>query len=193
MFLALAVTSQALWSKSSSSIRLKAANTPAHSELPQPPILTHTWRRDNKTGRRRKDASRRWGITYVFKDGSSLTAWILQAAQINRSLQTLPPSLYSFSLLISQHLASVYFLDDLSLPFYCLFFTSFLHFPSVYLIHFSLLSFLSLSLFSLRGREGWATRLLTGSSSRIWRRKEVGVPFSFLTCHLQVVMAMNNT
>lgn len=122
MFLALAVTSQALWSKSSSSIRLKAANTPAHSELPQPPILTHTWLRDNKTGRRRKDASRRWGITYVFKDGSSLTAWILQAAQINRSLQTLPPSLYSFSLLISQHLASVYFLDDLSLPFCCFFF-----------------------------------------------------------------------
>lgn len=42
MFLALAVTSPALWSKSSSSIRLRAASPLLHSVLLWPPTHTHT-------------------------------------------------------------------------------------------------------------------------------------------------------
>lgn len=59
--------------------------------------------------------------------------------------------------------------------------SSFCHFP----VH---PHSLSPSFFLSSGREGWAPRLLTGSSSRVWRRKEVGVPFSLLICHIQVII-----
>lgn len=88
---------------------------------------------------------------------------------------------YSFSLLFSH---SSLFTRSFLITFSFSFAASFLYFP---LCLFSVIS-LSLSLCRFCEREGWAPWLLIGSSSRIWRRKEVGVPFHFLTSHLPLVI-----
>lgn len=72
------MTSPASWSKSSSSIRLRAVNTLPHSELPQPPAHSHTYythrhTRAEKTAataaaaaaEEEKESSRRYGIISV--------------------------------------------------------------------------------------------------------------------------------
>lgn len=119
---------------------------------------THPAAREDDTGRR-KETSERCRINSVIRDGSSLTARILVASQINCSLQTLPPPPppprhFISSPLLPPHLCS------LPLGFLTTFSFLFSHrFATPGSDLFLLLSFLcppppSLSFSLLSGREG---------------------------------------
>lgn len=106
----LGVTSPTSWAKSSSSIRLKAANTLPHTTVTA----------DTHSARRLAVEEKTWRIISVIKDKTSLTAKIDQASQINCCRQTFWLLLLSFSLLFHSH-----------------FFTTLCYFTS---IHFVILS-----------------------------------------------------
>lgn len=194
MFLALAVTSPALWSKSSSSIRLRAANTLVATATSN----THTLGREKtrlveeEKKRVRDEGLSTWlRMALLWQPGSCGPHRSTAASRLSLLLHSLLLFCSVFTHLFLTPLI-IRFLEVLRSPFPSSlppFLTSFLYLPTSSFNYFCLFvispSPLSLSLFS--GREGWAPRLPTGSSSRIWRRKEVGAHFNLVACHLQSV------
>lgn len=192
MFLALAVTSPALWSKSSSSIRLRAANTLVATATGNTHSAEKTRLVEEEKKRVRDEGLSTWlRMVLLWQPGSCGPHRSTAASRLSLLLHSLLLFCSVFTHLFLTPLI-IHFLEVLRSPFSSFltpFLTSFLYLPTSSFNYFCLFvispSPLSLSLFS--GREGWAPRLPTGSSSRIWRRKEVGAHFNLVTCHLQSV------